>query len=60
MTREENRHVEPERAHRGADGPGLSLEDLELVAGGSPDQIRDALGGDATVNCFVMFVDKDE
>ena len=39
---------------------GLSLEDLELVAGGSPDQIRDALGGDATVNCYVMFVDRDE
>lgn len=38
----------------------LSAEDLELVAGGSPEQIRDALGGDATVNCFVMFVDKDE
>ena len=71
-----NRYVEPERAKLSVDPAlrrrfkedpaaleaeaGLSLEDLELVAGGRPEQIRDALGGDATVNCFMLFADKDE
>lgn len=38
---------------------GLSDADLELLAGGSSDQIRDALGGDATANCFVMYADDE-
>jgi hypothetical protein len=39
---------------------GLSEEDLELVAGGNPDQIRDALGGGVTVTCIVLFAGDDE
>ena len=39
---------------------GLSDEELELLAGGNSDQIRDALGGDAMVNCCMMFVDDDK
>ena len=42
------------------DEAGLSDEDLELIAGGNADQIRDALGGDATVNCFILFTGEDE
>ena len=42
------------------DEAGLSAEDLEVVAGGNPDQIRAALGDDATVNCFVLFAGEDE
>lgn len=38
----------------------LSDEDLELLAGGKSGQIGDALGGDATVNCFTLFVSDDE
>ena len=38
---------------------GLSEEELELVAGGNPDQIRDYLGDDAPVNCFILFSDGD-
>jgi len=34
---------------------GLSDEELELVAGGNPEKIRDYLGGDVTASCFVMF-----
>ncbi len=34
---------------------GLSDEELELVAGGNPDQIRDYLGGDAPAPCFILF-----
>lgn len=41
------------------DEVGLSDEDLALVAGGNPDQIRDALGGDVTVNCFALFVNDE-
>ncbi|HKH46358.1 MAG TPA: hypothetical protein VKM72_16985 [Thermoanaerobaculia bacterium] len=37
------------------DESGLSDEELELLAGGGPDQVLDALGGDATVNCMIMF-----
>lgn len=33
---------------------GLSDEELELVAGGNPDQIRDYLGGDAPAGCMIM------
>jgi hypothetical protein len=36
---------------------GLSDEEMELVAGGNPDQICDYLGDDAPVNCFIMFSD---
>ena len=39
---------------------GLSDEELELLSGGNSDQIRDALGGDTTVNCFALFVSDDE
>jgi hypothetical protein len=38
------------------DEAGLSDEELALLAGGNSDQIRDSLGGDATVNCCLMFV----
>lgn len=37
---------------------GLSDEELDLVAGGNPDQIRDYLGGDAPAGCFLMFIDE--
>jgi hypothetical protein len=33
----------------------LSEEELSLLAGGNPDQIREYLGGDAPVECLVMF-----
>jgi hypothetical protein len=36
---------------------GLSDEELELLAGGSSDEIRDYLGDDAPVNCFALFSD---
>jgi hypothetical protein len=39
---------------------GLADEDLELLSGGSADQIQQELGGDATANCFTMFVADDE
>jgi len=39
---------------------GLSAEELELVAGGNPDQIRDYLGGDAMASCYIMFAGDDE
>ena len=37
------------------DETGLSDEELELLAGGNSDQILDALGGDTTVNCYILF-----
>jgi hypothetical protein len=37
----------------------LSEEELDLVAGGNPDQIRQYLGTDAPSECFVMFVSED-
>ena len=42
------------------DEAGLSDEELALVAGGNPDQIRDYLGGDAPAGCFIMFLDDDK
>ncbi|HEX6904878.1 MAG TPA: hypothetical protein VF789_34540 [Thermoanaerobaculia bacterium] len=33
----------------------LSEEELSLLAGGNPDQIRDYLGGDAPAECFLLF-----
>ena len=42
------------------DEAGLSNTELELVAGGNPDQIRDYLGGDAPAGCFVLFLDDDK
>ena len=42
------------------DEAGLSDEELELVAGGNPDQIRDYLGGDAPASCFMLFVDDNK
>jgi hypothetical protein len=38
------------------DEAGLTDEELALLAGRNSAQIRDSLGGDATVNCCVMFV----
>jgi len=42
------------------DEAGLTDEELELLAGGNSDQVRDSLGGDATVTCCVLFVGEDE
>jgi len=42
------------------DEAGLTDEELELLAGGNSNQVRDSFGGDATVNCFTLFVGKDE
>jgi len=39
------------------DEAGLSDQELELLAGGNSDQIRDYLGDEAPVNCFAMFSD---
>jgi hypothetical protein len=36
---------------------GLSDQELELLAGGNSDQIRDYLGDEAPVNCFFLFSD---
>lgn len=33
---------------------GLSDEELELIAGGNPDQIRNYLGGDAPAGCCLL------
>jgi hypothetical protein len=33
----------------------LSEEEMSLVAGGDPGQIRAYLGGDAPTECFIMF-----
>jgi hypothetical protein len=38
------------------DEVGLTDEELALLAGGNSNQIRNSLGGDATVNCMMMFV----
>ena len=41
------------------DEAGLSDEELALLAGGNPGQIRAYLGGDAPSECFVMFLVDD-
>ncbi|HEV8580337.1 MAG TPA: hypothetical protein VGX68_14815 [Thermoanaerobaculia bacterium] len=33
---------------------GLSDEEIDLVSGGNPDEIRDYLGGDAPAGCFAL------
>jgi len=38
------------------DEVGLSDEELVLLAGGTPEQIRNYLGGDAPAGCYVLFV----
>ena len=38
------------------DEAGLSDEELALLAGGNPEQIRTYLGGDAPAGCCVLFV----
>jgi hypothetical protein len=42
------------------DEAGLSDEELSLLAGGNPGQIRAYLGGDAPSECFVMFLGDDK
>jgi hypothetical protein len=42
----------PEELSREA---GLSDEELELVAGGNADRIRNYLGDDAPARCFSLF-----
>ena len=41
------------------DEAGLSDEELSLLAGGIPEQIRDYLGGDAPAGCYIMLLDDD-
>jgi len=38
---------------------GLSDEELALLAGGNPGQIRAYLGGDAPSECYIMFLSDD-
>ncbi|HEX6904877.1 MAG TPA: hypothetical protein VF789_34535 [Thermoanaerobaculia bacterium] len=54
--------MDPELRRRFQENPSsfleemeLSEEELSLLAGGNPGQIRDYLGGDAPSECFVMF-----
>jgi hypothetical protein len=42
------------------DEVGLSDEELSLLAGGNPGQIRDYLGGGAPSECFFLFVYDDK
>ena len=58
--------VDPELRRRFQECPAeilskteLSEEELDLVAGGNPDQIRAYLGADAPSECMVMFVSED-
>lgn len=58
--------VDPELRRRFQENPAevlseaeLSEEELDLVAGGNPDQIRAYLGADAPSECMMLFVNED-